>query len=142
MTERMGFWVNLDEAYYTLNNSYIESVWNLLQKIWDKDLIYKGYKVVPYDPRIGATLSSHELALGYKDVEDPSITVRFKMQGEDDTYFLVWTTTPWTLPSNLALAVGTTSTTATVSPRADADRRRSTARSGLPRHRAQRREDG
>ena len=107
MTERMGFWVNLDEAYYTLNNSYIESVWNLLQKIWDKDLIYRGYKVVPYDPRIGATLSSHELALGYKDVEDPSITVRFKMQGEDDTYFLVWTTTPWTLPSNLALAVGT-----------------------------------
>ncbi len=107
MTERMGFWVNLDDAYYTLNNTYIESVWNLLQKIWDKDLIYRGYKVVPYDPRIGATLSSHELALGYKDVEDPSITVRFKMQGEDDTYFLVWTTTPWTLPSNLALAVGT-----------------------------------
>ncbi|MCH7980265.1 MAG: class I tRNA ligase family protein, partial [Proteobacteria bacterium] len=106
MTERMGFWVNLDEAYYTLDNSYIESVWNLLQKIWDKDLIYRGYKVVPYDPRIGATLSSHELALGYKEVEDPSITVRFKVDGEDDTYFLVWTTTPWTLPSNLALAVG------------------------------------
>ena len=106
MTERMGFWVNLDEAYYTLNNSYIESVWNLLQKIWDKDLIYKGYKVVPYDPRIGATLSSHELALGYKDVEDPSIMVRFKLRDQDDTYFLVWTTTPWTLPSNLALAVG------------------------------------
>ena len=106
MTERMGFWVNLDEAYYTLDNSYIESVWNLLKTIWDKDLIYKGYKVVPYDPRIGATLSSHELALGYKEVEDPSITVRFKVEGEDDTYFLVWTTTPWTLPSNLALAVG------------------------------------
>ena len=106
MTERMGFWVNLDQAYYTLDNSYIESVWNLLQKIWKKDLIYQGYKVVPYDPRIGATLSSHELALGYKDVEDPSITVRFKLQGEDETYFLVWTTTPWTLPSNLALAVG------------------------------------
>ena len=106
MTERMGFWVNLDEAYYTLDNSYIESVWNLLQKIWDKDLIYRGYKVLPYDPPIGATLSSHELALGYKDVEDPSITVRFKVDGEDDTYFLVWTTTPWTLPSNLALAVG------------------------------------
>jgi isoleucyl-tRNA synthetase len=81
MTERMGFWVNLDEAYYTLDNSYIESVWNLLQKIWDKDLIYRGYKVVPYDPRIGATLSSHELALGYKEVEDPSITVRFKLAG-------------------------------------------------------------
>ena len=106
MTERMGFWVNLDEAYYTLNNSYIESVWNLLQRIWDKDLIYKGYKVVPYDPRIGATLSSHELAQGYRDVEDPSITVRFKLADEDNTYILVWTTTPWTLPSNLALAVG------------------------------------
>ncbi len=106
MTERMGFWVNLDEAYYTLDNSYIESVWSLLKTIWDKDLIYKGYKVVPYDPRIGATLSSHELALGYKEVDDPSITVRFKVEGEEDTYFLVWTTTPWTLPSNLALAVG------------------------------------
>ncbi len=106
MTERMGFWVNLDEAYYTLNNSFIESVWYLLREIWDKDLIYKGYKVVPYDPRIGATLSSHELAQGYKEVEDPSITVRFKLADADDTYILVWTTTPWTLPSNLALAVG------------------------------------
>jgi len=106
MTERMGFWVNLDEAYYTLNNDYIESVWNLLQEIWNKGLIYRGYKVVPYDPRIGATLSSHELAQGYKEVEDPSITVRFKLCDEDDTYILVWTTTPWTLPSNLALAVG------------------------------------
>jgi isoleucyl-tRNA synthetase len=106
MTERMGFWVKLDEAYYTLNNSYIESVWNLLHRIWDKGLIYRGYKVVPYDPRIGATLSSHELALGYKEVEDPSITVRFKLRDEHNTYMLVWTTTPWTLPSNLALAVG------------------------------------
>ncbi|MEO1246030.1 MAG: isoleucine--tRNA ligase [Pseudomonadota bacterium] len=106
MTERMGFWVNLDEAYYTLDNRYIESVWSLLKTIWDKDLIYRGYKVVPYDPRIGATLSSHELALGYKEVEDPSITVRFRVLGEDSTAFLVWTTTPWTLPSNLALAVG------------------------------------
>ncbi len=106
MTERMGFWVNLDEAYYTLNNSFIESVWYLLREIWDKDLIYRGYKVVPYDPRIGATLSSHELAQGYKETEDPSITVRFKVADADDTYFLVWTTTPWTLPSNLALAVG------------------------------------
>lgn len=105
MTERMGFWVNMDEAYYTLNNDYIESVWHLLSKIWDKDLIYRGYKVVPYDPRIGATLSSHELAQGYKEVEDPSIFVRFALQDEPDTYFLVWTTTPWTLPSNLALAV-------------------------------------
>ena len=106
MTERMGFWVNLDEAYYTLDNDFIESVWYLLKDIWEKDLIYRGYKVVPYDPRIGATLSSHELAQGYRDTEDPSITVRFKVKGEDDTYILVWTTTPWTLPSNLALAVG------------------------------------
>ena len=106
MTERMGFWVHLDEAYYTLDNSYIESVWNLLKIIYDKDLIYRGYKVVPYDPRIGATLSSHELAQGYQDTDDPSVTVRFRLQGEEDSYFLVWTTTPWTLPSNLALAVG------------------------------------
>ena len=105
MTERMGFWVNLDEAYYTLDNSYIESVWYLLKTIWDKGLIYRGYKVVPYDPRIGATLSSHELALGYREVEDPSIYVRFKVAGEDNTSFLVWTTTPWTLPANLLLAV-------------------------------------
>ncbi|MEM7433398.1 MAG: isoleucine--tRNA ligase [Pseudomonadota bacterium] len=106
MTERMGFWVNLEEAYYTLDNSFIESVWYLLKNIWDKDLIYRGYKVVPYDPRIGATLSSHELAQGYQDTDDPSITVRFKLKGEANTSILVWTTTPWTLPSNLALAVG------------------------------------
>ena len=105
MTERMGFWVNLDEAYYTLDNSYIESVWYLLKTIWDKGLIYRGYKVVPYDPRIGATLSSHEVALGYREVDDPSIYVRFKVEGEDNTSFLVWTTTPWTLPANLLLAV-------------------------------------
>ena len=106
MTRRMGYWVNLEEAYYTLDNRYIESVWHLLRRIWDKGLIYQGYKVVPYDPRIGATLSSHEVALGYREVEDPSITVRFRMSGEAGTSFLVWTTTPWTLPSNLLLAVG------------------------------------
>ncbi|HLU05744.1 MAG TPA: isoleucine--tRNA ligase [Woeseiaceae bacterium] len=105
MTERMGFWVNLDEAYYTLDNSYIESVWHLLKVIWDKGLIYRGYKVVPYDPRIGATLSSHELALGYREVEDPSIYVRFPLADERKTSFLVWTTTPWTLPANLSLVV-------------------------------------
>ncbi|MBT8080328.1 MAG: isoleucine--tRNA ligase [Gammaproteobacteria bacterium] len=105
MTERMGFWVDMDDAYYTLDNKYIESVWYLLNNIWDKGLIYRGYKVVPYDPRIGATLSSHELALGYKEVEDPSIFVRFRVEGADNTSFLVWTTTPWTLPSNLMLAV-------------------------------------
>jgi isoleucyl-tRNA synthetase len=105
MTERMGFWVNLDEAYYTLDNSYIESVWHLLKVIWDKGLMYRGYKVVPYDPRIGATLSSHELALGYREVKDPSIFVRFRLADEPGTSFLVWTTTPWTLPANLMLAV-------------------------------------
>jgi len=105
MTERMGFWVRLDQAYYTLDNSYIESVWQLLKVIWDKGLIYRGYKVVPYDPRIGATLSSHELAQGYREVEDPSIFVRFNVIGEENTSFLVWTTTPWTLPANLLLAV-------------------------------------
>jgi len=105
MTERMGFWVNMGDAYYTLDNSYIESVWWLLRQIWDQGFIYQGYKVVPYDPRIGATLSSHEVALGYREVEDPSIYVRFPVEGAERTSFLVWTTTPWTLPSNLALAV-------------------------------------
>jgi isoleucyl-tRNA synthetase len=105
MTERMGFWVDMNEAYYTLDNDYIESVWYLLKVIWDKGLIYQDYKVVPYDPRIGATLSSHEVALGYQEVEDPSVTVRFRLEDDPSTSFLVWTTTPWTLPSNLALAV-------------------------------------
>jgi isoleucyl-tRNA synthetase len=105
MTERMGFWVDFEDAYFTLHNDYIESVWQLLKQIWDKGLIYQGYKVVPYDPRIGATLSSHEVAQGYREVEDPSVYVRFPVQGEAGTYFLVWTTTPWTLPSNLLLAV-------------------------------------
>ncbi len=108
MTRRMGYWVNLEQAYYTLDNQYIESTWNLLKRIWDKGLIYQGYKVVPYDPRIGATLSSHEVAQGYKEVEDPSITVRFPLaEGMDEgrSAFLVWTTTPWTLPANLLLAV-------------------------------------
>jgi isoleucyl-tRNA synthetase len=105
MTERMGFWVDFKDAYFTLHNDYIESVWQLLKQIWDKGLIYQGYKVVPYDPRIGATLSSHEVAQGYREVEDPSVYVRFKVHGAVDTYFLVWTTTPWTLPSNLLLAV-------------------------------------
>ena len=105
MTERMGFWVSFEDAYFTLHNDYIESVWSLLKRIWEKGLIYQGYKVVPYDPRIGATLSSHEVAQGYREVDDPSVFVKFKVEGEASTYFLVWTTTPWTLPSNLLLAV-------------------------------------
>jgi isoleucyl-tRNA synthetase len=105
MTERMGFWVDFDDAYFTLHNSYIESVWSLLKQIWDRGLIYQGYKVVPYDPRIGATLSSHEVALGYREIDDPSVYVRFAVVDEPGVFFLVWTTTPWTLPANLLLAV-------------------------------------
>jgi isoleucyl-tRNA synthetase len=105
MTERMGFWVDLTGAYLTLQNSYIESVWYLLKNLWDRGLIYQGYKVVPYDPRIGATLSSHEVAQNYREVADPSVFVRFRSTEEPQTFFLVWTTTPWTLPSNLLLAV-------------------------------------
>ncbi len=87
MTERMGFWVDFEDAYFTLHNDYIESVWHLLKQIWDKGLIYQGYKVVPYDPRIGATLSSHEVAQGYREVEDPSVYVRFRVQGEAEHLF-------------------------------------------------------
>jgi isoleucyl-tRNA synthetase len=105
MTTRMGFWVDMEDAYLTLQNDYIESVWNLLKRLWDGGLIYQGYKVVPYDPRIGATLSSHEVALGYREVEDPAVFLRFRLLGESATSFLVWTTTPWTLPANLSLAV-------------------------------------
>ena len=105
MTQRMGFWVDMQQAYFTLHNDYIESVWQLLKQLWDRGLIYQGYRVVPYDPRIGATLSSHEVAQGYRDVEDPSVYVRFRLRDEPHTAFLVWTTTPWTLPANLLLAV-------------------------------------
>ena len=105
MTERMGYWVNLEQAYYTLDNEYIESVWSLLKNIWDQGLIYQGYKVVPYDPRIGATLSSHELAQGYKEIVDPAITVRFRLTEDPNTSLLAWTTTPWTIPSHQFLVV-------------------------------------
>ncbi len=105
MTERVGFLVDLENAYVTYENYYIESVWWALKKIWDKGLLYKGHKVVPYCPRCGTALSSHEVAQGYQEVEDPSVYVKFPLKGEDNTAFLVWTTTPWTLPSNVALAV-------------------------------------
>ncbi len=106
LTERMGYWVSLDDAYVTFTNDYIQSVWWILRQLWDKDLLYKGKKVVPYCARCGTPLSSHEVAQGYKDVKDPSIFVRFPLRDEPGTYFLVWTTTPWTLPGNVALAVG------------------------------------
>ena len=105
ITERIGYWVDMDEEYVTLENDYIESVWALLRKIADKGLIYQGYKVVPYSTRSGTTLSDHEVALGYREVEDPSITVRFRLAEEPGVSFLVWTTTPWTLPGNSGLAV-------------------------------------
>jgi isoleucyl-tRNA synthetase len=110
LTERIAYWVDMDDAYYTLDPSYIESVWWALKTMWDRDLLYEGHKVVPYCTRCGTALSSHEVAQGYKDVEDPSVYVRFPVTRparalrKGDT-LLVWTTTPWTLVSNAAVAV-------------------------------------
>ncbi len=101
----VGFWADMDDPYVTYENNYIESVWWSLKQIWEKDLLYKGHKIVPYCPRCGTPLSSHEVAQGYKDVKDESVIARFKIVDEDNAYFLAWTTTPWTLPSNVALAV-------------------------------------
>ena len=125
MTERIGFWVDLDNAYVTMKNEYIETVWWTIKQMWDKGLIYQGYRVTPHCPRCGTSLSSHEVALGYKDdVEDPSVYIKFKVDlsslqdlevrdrlfnlfrySSKSAYFLAWTTTPWTLPGNTALAV-------------------------------------
>ena len=104
LTERIGFWIDLDDPYVTLEDDYIESVWWSLRKLWDDSRLYEGHKVVPYCPRCGTALSSHEVALGYEDVKDPSIYVRFPLL-DDDASLLVWTTTPWTLPGNVAVAV-------------------------------------
>ena len=103
-TDRLGFWVDLDTAYITYKNEYIESVWAILKNFWERDLLYQGYKVVPYCPRCGTPLSDHEVAQGYADAEDPSIFVRFPLADEPGTSLLVWTTTPWTLPGNVAVA--------------------------------------
>ena len=100
----VGFWADMEHPYITYENDYIESVWWALKEIWEKGLLYKGHKVVPYCPRCGTPLSSHEVAQGYKDVKERSAIVKFKAKGEE-AYFLAWTTTPWTLPSNLALCV-------------------------------------
>jgi len=105
MSRRVGFWADMDNPYVTYENDYIESVWWALKQIWEKDLLYHGHKVVPYCPRCGTALSSHEVAQGYQDVVDESITVRFRVIGEENTYLTAWTTTPWTLPSNVALVV-------------------------------------
>jgi len=104
-TDRIGFWLDLKNAYMTCSNDYIESLWWILKQIWDKGLLYQGYKVVPYCPRCGTSLSSHEVAQGYKTIKEKSVYIKFLVKGQKDTYFLVWTTTPWTLPGNVALAV-------------------------------------
>ncbi len=105
MTDEMGYWLDMEHPYVTLQNNYIESVWWLLNQMYQKGLIYKGYKIVPYCPSCGTPLSSHEVAQGYRDVEDPSVFVKFKSMSEENIWFLAWTTTPWTLISNVALAV-------------------------------------
>ncbi len=105
MTEQMGYWVDLSKPYVTFENEYIESIWWALKRFFDEGMIYKGYKIQPYCPRCETPLSSHEVSLGYQDVKDPSVYVKMKLAGQTDTSFLVWTTTPWTLISNVALAV-------------------------------------
>jgi len=105
ITERTAYWVDLDHPYITYENNYIESVWWILKEFWKKDLLYLGHKIVPYCPRCETALSSHEVSLGYEDVEDPSVYVKMQLKNAPDTFFLVWTTTPWTLISNVALAL-------------------------------------
>lgn len=106
LTDRIGYWVDLNDSYITFTNSYIESVWYILKNFWDKGLLYQGYKVVPYCPRCGTPLSDHEVAQGYRETDDPSVFVRMPLVDEPGTSFMVWTTTPWTLPANVAIAAG------------------------------------
>ena len=105
MSDRVGFWADMDNPYVTLDNNYIESEWWALKTIWDKGLLYKGHKIMPYCPRCGTSLSSHEVAQGYKDVKENSLIAKFIVSGKENEYILAWTTTPWTLPSNVALCV-------------------------------------
>ena len=105
MTNQVGYWVDMEHPYVTYHNDYIESVWWALKELWKKGLLYEGHKVMPYCPRCGTALSSHEVAQGYKDVKDLTCIAKFKVKGKENTYILAWTTTPWTLPSNLALCV-------------------------------------
>ena len=119
MTRRIGYWLDIEHPYITMDNDYIESCWWIIKELWNKGLVYQGYKVTPHCPRCGTSLSSHEVALGYADAEDPSVYIKFKVPekvvekhlskfGADPglpTYLLAWTTTPWTLPGNTALAV-------------------------------------
>ncbi|MBI4918435.1 isoleucine--tRNA ligase [archaeon] len=105
MTKKLGYWIDTDDPYRTLDNNYIESVWWSLKELFNKKLLYEGYKVVPYCPRCETPLSSHEVALGYEDVTEPTVVVKLKQKNKANRYFLAWTTTPWTLPSNVCLAV-------------------------------------
>ena len=118
MSERVGYWADMENPYVTYKDEYIESEWWSLKKLFEKGLIYKGYKIVPYCPRCGTALSSHEVAQGYKDVKETSIFVKFRVSGED-AYLLAWTTTPWTLPSNVALCVNADETYALVESRGE-----------------------
>jgi len=104
-TRRSGYWLDLEHPYITYDPNYVESVWWIIKQVWDKGLLYRGHKVVPYCPRCGTALSSHEVAQGYKEVEDTSVYVKFKLKDAKNTYVLAWTTTPWTLPGNVALAI-------------------------------------
>ncbi|MGQ9621957.1 MAG: isoleucine--tRNA ligase [Candidatus Caldatribacteriaceae bacterium] len=106
LTERLGIWMNLEQPYITCSDEYIESLWWILKQLWERGLLYQGHKVLPYCPRCGTSLSSHEVALGYRETDDPSVYVKFALKGKEKTFFLVWTTTPWTLVANVALAVG------------------------------------
>ena len=105
MSDHIGYWADMKNPYVTYDDKYIESVWWAISEMAKKGLLYRGHKIVPYCPRCGTALSSHEVAQGYKDVEDTSIFVKFKLKNVDKTYFIAWTTTPWTLPSNVALCV-------------------------------------
>ncbi|MBQ4146181.1 MAG: isoleucine--tRNA ligase, partial [Clostridia bacterium] len=105
MSDRVGFWADMNDPYVTYHNNYIESVWWAIRQIWDKGLLYKGHKIMPYCPRCGTSLSSHEVAQGYKDVKENSLIAKFIVAGKENEYILAWTTTPWTLPSNVALCV-------------------------------------
>lgn len=106
LTERIGYWLDMEHPYITYTNDFIESIWSVIATIHERGFLYKGYKVVPQCPSCGTSLSSHEVAQGYKKVTDTSIYVKFKVKGEENTYILSWTTTPWTLPGNIGLAVG------------------------------------
>ncbi|HWT75373.1 MAG TPA: class I tRNA ligase family protein, partial [Mobilitalea sp.] len=116
----VGFWADMEDPYVTYHNSYIESEWWSLKQIWEKGLLYKGFKIVPYCPRCGTPLSSHEVAQGYKDVKEKSVIAKFRLKGAKDEYILAWTTTPWTLPSNVALCVNPSETYVKVKVSVDA----------------------